>query len=202
MNSSVLPEWSAARWPWIFPLRTCSTIVCRACYALIGARRVPIAPGHAGSEYPVPGRACPARFGDETVEARQLVEALVDADQRCQRSAATRGEAFALSWWGVWRKLGVREDEKQALRFMLRCRLWEAGRSGRSCSANKNPSHRSGAACAGSEARPMPSPSYLICVRVGRPSLGNDPKHVLAKRARSGAVALGTVSGSFCKRDF
>src|SRR5664280_3760958 len=86
---------------------------------LPGTRRLAVAPREAGREDHVPRRPRLARFSDELVEARQLVEPLVDADHRLQRAAAARSKALALRWRRVFRQLGCREDEKQPLRLTL-----------------------------------------------------------------------------------
>ena len=92
---------------------------------LFRTRRLPVPSGQARAEDHVPRWAGLARFGDEAVKVCQLVEPLVDANQRCQRSASTGSESVALCRFGVCRKLGVRKDDEQALWFGLRCSAFE-----------------------------------------------------------------------------
>ena len=98
---------------------------CSACCTCSALGDCPFRPDRLRAEDHVPRWAGLARFGDEAVKVFQLVEARVDANQRCQRSASTGSESVALCRFGVCRKLGVRKDDEQALWFGLRCSAFE-----------------------------------------------------------------------------
>src|SRR5665213_1118877 len=76
---------------------------------LLGTRRLAVASREAGREGNVPWQARFARFRDEWLEARQIVEPLVDAHHWLQCSASARLEALALRLRRVLRQLGGRE---------------------------------------------------------------------------------------------
>ena len=86
---------------------------------LLGTRRLAVASREAGREGDAPWQARFARFRDEFLEARQIVESLVDAHHWLECSATARLEALALRSRRVFRQLGSREDKEQPLGLEL-----------------------------------------------------------------------------------